>query len=445
MEHRPAAIANVLRGQRVLRGWSQKQTVGELQRLAKAEGQNVGVNVQMLSNWESGRRQPGTLYRWLFAKLFNLPLAALGLSSGPTFVVVTHAPDMLGEWATDEGDEDMNRRAVFRHAAAIAGAAVVSPALKGVGVEPALRAVAGDSAARIDPDVVRGIEALTDRYRSLYYSVDPGGLFGPVRDHFRLSERLLAQVPSGSERDRLCISTATMALLAGRILFFDCSAPNQARSYYDLALEAAQEGGSDLLAAAALGHMSFISASGAKPRAAMELLAAANRLAERRRSPLAMGWLSAVEAELCAKAGGHGASLRALDLAMDRLQQSGSEPEPVWLDWFNPTRLDGFAGYTHLGLGRWVDAQSALSRALAAEPAGSKQRSVFLADLASTHLHQDELDQGCELGTEALEAAVHSGYATGLQRVRELRGMMTRWSSAPAVKQFTEQLAQVGA
>jgi len=82
---------------------------------------------------------------------------------------------------------------------------------------------------------------------------------------------------------------------------------------------------------------------------------------------------------------------------------------------------------------------------LEAEPAGSKQRSVFLADLASTHLHQGELDQGCELGTEALEAAVQSGYATGLQRVRELRGMMTRWSSAPVVKQFTEQLAQVGA
>jgi hypothetical protein len=428
VENTPPALGNLLRDQRRLRGWSLRQTVSGLRKLAESEGRAVGVNVQMLCNWESGRKQLSTLYRWLFTKLYDLPPTALGLVDDSAFVVPALVPGPTGMgWAAEDGEEPVNRRALFRHAVGLTGAAIVGSA-RGNG--------------HVDPEVVRGIEELTDRYRTLYYSVDPGVLLRPVHEHFQLSEHLLGQAAAGGERDRLCRSTATTALLAGRILFFDCSTPNQARGFYDLALEAAQEGGDNLLAAAALGHMSFISASRAKPRAAVEVLAEARRLGERRRSPLVLSWLSAVEAELSAKAGEHDASLRALDQAAGLLQRPGSEPDPVWLDWFSTARLDGFAGYTNLGLERWSDAQSSLARALSAEPPGSKQRSVFLADLASTYLRQGHLDKSCELAGDALEAASQSGYATGMQRVRELHGMMRPWSNDPAVKQFTEQLAQ---
>jgi tetratricopeptide (TPR) repeat protein len=231
-----------------------------------------------------------------------------------------------------------------------------------------------------------------------------------------------------------------MALLSGRIQFFDLNTPNGARQAYSLALEAAQEGGDEQLAAAVLGHMSFVSAAGHRSRAAIDQLTAAGQHTTKQPSRVMDGWLAAVEAELLAKDGELDGSLRALDRATDRLSRGGGE-DPAWLDWFSSTRLDGFAGYTHLNLRRWADAEAALTRALDAEPAAGKQRSVFLADLATVHIGQGDLDGACALAGQALEVASRSGYETGMQRVRQVHGMMQPWASAPLVREFKEQLA----
>jgi hypothetical protein len=77
---------------------------------------------------------------------------------------------------------------------------------------------------------------------------------------------------------------------------------------------------------------------------------------------------------------------------------------------------------------------------LDAEPAAGKQRSVFLTDLATVHARQGDLDGACTFVGQALDVASRSSYETGMQRVRQVHGMMQPWASAPLVREFSERL-----
>ena len=89
-------------------------------------------------------------------------------------------------------------------------------------------------------------------------------------------------------------------------------------------------------------------------------------------------------------------------------------------------------------------AQQILDQAIEALPAeAAKQRACYLADQATVHANAGEVERACQLGIEALQILSEVEYATGVQRVRDLRMRLRPHRQHPAVAELTEQLLLV--
>lgn len=453
-----------LREARQDRGWTQEEAADQLARLAWVRfGERVGVNSDMIAKWERGEKSPSSRYRELLCLLYGATPEYLGIARvtrskiSPSPVAASPAVteqtlvDALGGAAAildqlgtaggilrprmfDVWKDDLMKRRVALKLMGIMPTATVLPSV----AEAARRSRSG----RPTPENVQDMEYLADRYQTLYHSTDPAALMTPVVAHLSTLGDLLRQGPAPAERRQLLVNRARVGTLAGRLAFFDLHDPMAARAYYSLALEAAREVSDHLQAAAALAHVAFIPAAEHGFTAALDYLHAADEhLRFTPCGPIA-SWLAAVESEMHTNSGNPTAALHALDRARDALAAPGLTLELPWFDYYDATRLAGFAGYATLRAGRYNDARAELSGALG-ELARSavKQRAVFLADFATVELHDGNLDHACKIATDAAHQLHQAGYATGAGRLRELRAALDPWKTTTPVRVLDEQLA----
>ncbi|MGH2843888.1 MAG: helix-turn-helix domain-containing protein, partial [Solirubrobacteraceae bacterium] len=441
-----------LREARQDRGWTQEEAAEQLVRLAWVRcDERVGVNANMIAKWERGEKRPSARYRELLCLLYGAtpeylgiacatrgkpspsPVAASPAVTEPTLVdALGGAAAILDQLGTaggilqprmfDAWKDDLIKRRV---------------ALKLMGIMPTITALpsVAESARRSrsgrpTPENVRDLDYLADRYQTLYHSTAPAALMTPVVAHLSTLGDLLRQDPVPAERRKLLLNRARVGTLAGRLSFFDLQDPMAARAYYSLALEAAREAGDHLQAAAALAHVAFIPAAEHGFTAALDYLhGAGEHLRSTPCGPIA-SWLAAVESEMHTNAGNPTAALRALDRARDALAAPGLSLELPWFDYYDATRLAGFAGYATLRAGRYDDARTELGRALAKlSHSAVKQRAVFLADLATVELHDGNLDHACKIASDAADQLHQAGYATGAGRLREFRAALAPWNT----------------
>jgi hypothetical protein len=73
--------------------------------------------------------------------------------------------------------------------------------------------------------------------------------------------------------------------------------------------------------------------------------------------------------------------------------------------------------------------------------ARSRMRAVFLADLATTYVHDGEVDKGCEVAGEAAVTLSKAGYATSAERLHDFRALVRPWQDRSSVKELDERLA----
>jgi hypothetical protein len=293
-------------------------------------------------------------------------------------------------------------------------------------------------------ETARTLDELVDRYQRLYHSTAPAVLLTPVVAHLETIRDGLRHATAPALRRKLLANRARVATLAGRLAFFDLSDPMSARSYFNLALESAREAGDHHQAAAALGHVAFIPAADRGFTAALDYLNGAERnLTKHPHGPLS-SWLAAVESEIQANAGAHTAALAAIDRAREALARPGLVPALPWFDYYDQTRLAGFAGYATLRAGLFDESRAALTDALhRLPPTAVKQRAVFLTDLATVHLHDGDLDEACRFAAAAADELHRAGYATGIGRLQEFRAAVAPWGTKPAVRALDEQLALI--
>lgn len=290
----------------------------------------------------------------------------------------------------------------------------------------------------LEPTTTHILDSLALRYQRLYHSTAPAELMVPVTAHLEVVDELAKGAPASPQRQQLLRNHSQVALLAGRLSFFDLHDPITARAYYGMSLDSAREAGDRHLAAVTLGHMSFVPAAMRSFRAALDLLDGANKHASP--STIVPSWLAAVESEIRAKAGEASASLAAIERAEDAL---GPVKEiPTWMDYYDRTRLNGFKGFAYLAAGQAGQAETALQDAVASLDAGAvKQRAVFLADLATAYVHEGEVDQGCQLAGEAAVTLARAGYETSAERLRQFRQLVRPWQDRGSVKDLDERLA----
>jgi len=154
---------------------------------------------------------------------------------------------------------------------------------------------------------------------------------------------------------------------------------------------------------------------------------AAQHVTREPHGPMA-SWLAALESEMHTNAGNPTGALTAIDRARDALTAPGLSAELPWFDYYDATRLAGFAGYATLRAGRHDEARAELGTALGKLPrAAVKQRAVFLADLATVELHDGNVDHACKIASDAADQLHQAGYATGAGRLRELRTALDPW------------------
>lgn len=283
--------------------------------------------------------------------------------------------------------------------------------------------------------------AVTRAHRRLYWTVDPATLHPAVLAHARLGCALLPGT-ADTCRHALASALAESYLLAGRIEFFDLRDPNAANETLLRALQSAGEADDPLLGAAILAHTAFIPGWDGRRDDAVERMVAARTYARRgAASAEFLAWLHAVEAECETRCGNTRTALNLIRKAEDILTTGNEHPSPEWVDWFSPVRLAAFKGNTQLKAGHLPQARQTLLDVLKElPPAADKQRTVVFGDLAAVEAASGNPEAACGYAFQALDQLATTWYATGMDRVREVRRALTPWQNAPCVRELDDRL-----
>ncbi|WP_053726546.1 hypothetical protein [Streptomyces sp. WM6378] len=403
---RPAGNTR-LRAARVAAGYSSQQALADA---LTALGLSVGE--RQVRRWESPNPPwPHPDCQRALVRLLGQDMQALGFTP----------PD-----GRDEARPDPVRRTL------VAG----SPAAMGLATVPAqARTVMQPATVAID------FEAVTRSHRRMYWSVAPADLHPSVLAHARLGCGLLNET-AGAARKALAGALAESYLLAGRIEFFDLREPDDADATLLRALQAAGEADDPLLGAAVLAHMAFIPGWAGEREKAVERMVAARTYA--RRGPASaelLAWLDAVEAECETRCGNTRTALHLIGHGEDVLAAGADHASPGWLDWFSAARLAAFKGNTQLKAGHLPQARETLTQVLEELPPESdKQRTVVLGDLAAVEAAAGNPEEACRYASLALDQLTVTWYATGMDRIREVRRTLTPHQHEQCVRDLDDQL-----
>ncbi|GGU73356.1 hypothetical protein GCM10010260_01300 [Streptomyces filipinensis] len=404
-----------LKAARVAAGFNSQQGLADaLTRHAKDMGiRGLSIGVRQVRRWESDSPPwPQPDCQRVLVHLLGQDMEALGFTP---------------PWGTDDSRQPSHsRRALVAGGAASLGLAVLP----------------GRSSAASHP-VTAGTDfhAVTRSHRRLYWSVTPTQLHPAVAAHAALGCSLLRETRD-STRHTVAAALAETYLLAGRIEFFDIREPSRANDTLLLALQAAGEADDPMLGSAIIAHMAFIPGWVADREAALERMTAARTYA--RRAPASaefLAWLDAVEAECETRCGNARTALNLIGHAEDVLAAGNDQSSPEWLDWFSPARLAAFKGNTQVIAGHLPQARESLLHALTSmTPAEDKQRSVIYGDLAAVEVASGNPEQACRYAGQALDQLAVTWYATGMDRVREVRRALAPYQHERCVRDLDDRL-----
>jgi transcriptional regulator with XRE-family HTH domain/tetratricopeptide (TPR) repeat protein len=406
-----------LKAARTAAGYASQRALAEAMNTA---GRHLGIpgfaiSERQVRRWESSEPDwPQAEAQRVLAHLLGQDMAGLGF---------------VPPW---DGAEQPTGSQVVRRTA-IAG----SVAAVGMAVVPVAASAAQPATIAAD------YSAVTMAHRRMYWSVPPVQLHAALAEHARLGVALLPQT-AGLTRQQLAAALGEEFLLAGRVEFFDLQQPDTAAETFVQALQAAGEADDKVLGSAILAHAAFIPAWRGARDDAIERMRAARTYARRGRAgTLVLAWLDAVEAEIETRCGNTRTALHLLGHGEDILAatEEGAPAPPPWFDWFSPVRLLAFKGNTQLKAGHLPQARATLQAALDQLPAEeSKQRSVILGDLAAVEAAAENPQKACVYAEQALDQLETTWYATGMDRVRDVRRALQPWQQEQFVRDLDDRL-----
>jgi len=374
---------------------------------------HMHISARQIRRWESASPPwPRHDHQRLLVRVLGLPIDQLGFTP-PWESSDTPAPSRQSTLASPVPGQS-------------AGAALPLPKA-GNAVQP--------------PTVGADFAAINAALRRLYFSVQPAQLHPAVVEHSKLGTQLLAET-TGAPRTILATALAESLLLVGRIEFFDLRQPADADASYVRALQAAREADDPLLGAAILAHAAFIPGWDGRRDEAAERMRAARTYARRGSAPAEfLAWLDAVEAECETRCGHPREALRLISNAESVLAEGSEHPAPAWFNWFSPISLASFKGDTQPKANQPAQAKVTLTGVL--EEIGDtngKQRSVILGDLAAVEVALKNPEGACDYAEQALDQLAVTWYATGMDRVNDVRRALQPWADTEAVRRLDDRL-----
>lgn len=381
-------------------GLTQREVAEALLALAwEHDHDRLGVDAGMVSKWERGQKRPCKLYRRLLCQLYNATEEQLGLRP-------SHAQ------GDQENGDDLNRRQFLRNVGQFGVAAALTS------LDPRTHPRHAHTRRVLDRDTVDGYVTITAAQRTLYWSTPPAPMLESSLAHTHLGMQLLGD-DQGGNRARLAASVAESGLLSARVAFFDLGRADLARNGFHVARELAHQAEEQALAAAVYGHMAFVPGFAGDFSTAEATMDVAYAHARHATAPRLLSWLHCVHAELAARNGRPGEADRHIRGAEDALGLIESDPD--WMDFFDPARVQAFAGHVQLLSGEEAKAAITLEEALVAlHPTATKQRSIVRLDLAAACAPSDP-DRSVHLVGEAVEALQSDWYAMARDRIPRVR------------------------
>lgn len=242
------------------------------------------------------------------------------------------------------------------------------------------------------------------------------------------------------QRADIAVATAWVALLAGRLAFFDRNDPDTGEAHFATAAALAQTARDNPLLAAILAHRAFIAGFGGNHAGAAGWLRRADLTAPRRGQPMLRSWLHCVRAELAAIAGDPSTALKQMRAADEGLNRQGEMPQ--WFDWYDETRTASFAGTVELAAGRSEQAAQHLADALE-QITEIKQRAVVCFDLAIAY-STTAPEQSMQYVTEGLTLVRERPYLMAINRLPTLEASLRGTPWATDLRERERELLGVG-
>lgn len=134
-------------------------------------------------------------------------------------------------------------------------------------------------------------------------------------------------------------------------------------------------------------------------------------------------------------------ALRLINHAEHVLSESSRQPAPDWFNWLSPISLASFKGDTQLKAGQPAQAKTTLLGVPdAVGDTNAKQRAVILGDLAAVEVAQRDPEAACSYAEQALEQLAVTRYATGMDRVHDVRRALQPWADTECVRRLDDRL-----
>jgi DNA-binding XRE family transcriptional regulator/tetratricopeptide (TPR) repeat protein len=304
--------------------------------------------------------------------------------------------------------------------------------------------------SRFDKEAaVSQIEALTEQYWLLLpatSNVVSHDLFMVVDGYLRTLQTLLSGPSHTSAERHISCAISAVAQVAGTMLYV-LKSYAQAENRFALAIEFAQRAENEPLEAVALGRIGNFYVDTGKAQKALDPLETANRLAARSATPTIRSWLAASEADAYAHLGRDADCSKALSRAEDHAEQIWTGQDP-YHTLFDHPKLEAFKGACYVRLNRPHDASKALACLNTAlrqvHSARLIERSTLLRDIAIAHSLDKNIEQACQIASQALAIAEQTHSPNYAQRLQDFSERYLRdWKSTSAVKNFDQHLQTV--
>lgn len=303
-----------------------------------------------------------------------------------------------------------------------------------------------DKPARIDEDALLHLETLTDAYWHLYRTaLAKTDLLSNISSHLTTATRLLKTSQPIMAQFRLCSIVSNTAQILGEI-YYDIDQIDDAKSYYRLAGSVAAEVDNRALQATALGREGFLPVYQGKAHEALPLLQNAFALAEKSTTGQTKAWITMMEAEALSRIDGKKnvclSTLKKVDDIFHEEDCVSHEEAPNKDDrrWtgFDQSTLLGYKGQCLLHLHQPEEARSLLLLTLENLPPGpTRRRSIRLIDLALSYVQSQEIEEACEVATQALVYTAQSKSTGSLQRLKRFQKTLQPWQNLACVRRFS--------
>src|SRR5215831_5653719 len=427
-------------------GFSHKGLARRVNDLGRAKGiSGLAYDHSSIIRWLKGEH-PREPIPALITEVFSMNLGRKVTAGDLGFPATNELPDIGLRFATSWRDtievitalwrSDLERRQFIIVLVFVAGAYATS-AIRWLTAPPpgiSMSARAARHVGRADVDAIREVTQTFHRLDNLFGGARARSTVvrylhdevGPLLHDGRYSETV------GRE---LFTAAAELTRLAGWMAY-DLEQHGLAQRYLIQALRLAREAEDQAFGGEILAGMSHQAVYVGRADDALDLARAAHDSAAKAGLPALAAESLIMQAHAFAVGKETAACGAALNAAQRAFERSSAADTPPWLRYFDEAYMAAKFGHCFRELGQGSKAEKFARRSLDMVDGYIRGRTFNVVLLANAHLQQQNLDEACAVGNQALDLGSGLQSARTIKYIRDLRRRMSKFSKEPVVSDF---------